>query len=178
MMVVKSSNSLNLNTFVISDLHLSDAEPLHEGNALWKKFRQQEYFIDGEFEKFIKTIMAKANGPIELVLNGDIFDFDSVMSLPPNRKTFKYNKYEKKRGLGSEERKSVFKVQSILQDHHLWIEALSSFVKKGHKVIFVIGNHDIELHWPKVQQEIIKRMELAEHFKEQIVFLKSLKTLF
>jgi len=159
----------NIHTIVMSDLHLSDAEPVIQDNPLWKKFRQKQHFIDKDFEKFLVAFDTKINAPIELVLNGDIFDFDSVMSLP-NENEIKYSSHEKKRGLGSSEKKSTFKIQKILEDHKLWIDALTSFLKKGNKVIFVIGNHDVELHWPKVQKTIISMMNLPLELERNVVF--------
>lgn len=158
-------------TVVISDLHLSDAEPVMENNPLWKKFRQKQYFIDNDFKNFLDQIQAKIDGPCELVLNGDTFDFDSVMSLP-DKNDIPYTEHERKRGLGTTEVKSNFKIQKILEDHNVWVDALASFVKNNihNKVVFIIGNHDLELHWPKVQKSIISSMDLPEQLQDNIVF--------
>ncbi|OUR96820.1 hypothetical protein A9Q84_10805 [Halobacteriovorax marinus] len=155
-------------TIVISDLHLSDAEPIHENNPLWKKFRRKEYFIDKDVAAFLEKLDAELEAPIELVLNGDIFDFDSVMSVPKHGE-FSFSSNEKHRGLNSEEHKSEFKMMCILRDHSHLCMAFQNFLQKGHKIIFTIGNHDLELHWPKVQQALINAIVPNNVHKEQVV---------
>ena len=148
-------------TFVISDLHLADAEPPHPHNPLWKRFKRPRFFIDQTVASFLDHIRAQANGtgPVELVLNGDIFDFDSVMAMPkPPEPGFHLSWLERRRGLKPEEAKSRFKIRTILEAHAHWTQAVNNFLEDGHRMIFVIGNHDIELHWPGVQQDIIDRL--------------------
>lgn len=147
---------MSLNTFIISDLHLSDAEPENTVNPLWKKFKRKEFFYDKDFSNFIDHILSVCKDePIELILNGDIFDFDSVMALPEDIENYPVKKYEKKLGLNPMEIKSVFKIDKVLSEHSIFVEALIRLLKKGHSVIFVTGNHDIELNWKKVQSKII-----------------------
>ena len=55
-----------MHTIVISDLHLSDAEPINSDRPLWKKFRQKQYFIDQEFHNFINKIKSEISSPKEL----------------------------------------------------------------------------------------------------------------
>lgn len=158
-----------MHTIVISDLHLSDAEPINLKQPLWKKFRQKQYFIDQEFKNFIDKLNSEISSPKELILNGDIFDFDSVMSLPEDD-SISFNHHESKRGLSSTEVKSTFKIQKILEDHHLWLQSLARFLSNDNKIIFIIGNHDVELHWPQVQKKIISMMNIDEDLKKNIIF--------
>jgi len=157
------------NTIVLSDIHLADAEPPHAYNPYWKRFKRPKYFVDRTFKRFLEYIDAKAASPIELVFNGDIFDFDSVMKIPAKYET-KVNWLERLRGLSAEEPKSKFKIQVILSDHHIWVQALRDFLLKGHRAVFVIGNHDMELHWPSVQQEIRSALDLPENLKNNVRF--------
>ena len=72
-----------LHTFVVSDLHLTDAELGLPGKSLWKRYKRPKFFIDQSFQRFINFAISEAgDDPVELVLNGDVFDFDSVMRLP------------------------------------------------------------------------------------------------
>ena len=74
-----------MHTAIISDLHLCEAEPVNPRFPLWKKYKTKEFFYDHVIEDFLKHIESIAHGqPIELILNGDIFDFDSVVSTPEN----------------------------------------------------------------------------------------------
>jgi len=151
-------------TVILSDMHMTEAEPIHPRNPLWKKYKRKEFFVDESFKFFLETIQKEMKGSIELILNGDIFDYDSVMTLP-EKSDFKVSWLEKKRGLFSEVEKSRFKTQVILSDHDEWVKALREFILNGHHVVMIIGNHDIELHWPEVQQDILKALELSDEFK-------------
>lgn len=157
-------------TAVISDLHLTEAEPPHPKFKLWKRFKSRDFFFDHIFAEWTKQISVKSGGEqIELVLNGDVFDFDSVMALPDDA-PFRISWREKRRGMHPEEEKSLFKIQRILADHEQWVQALSEFIKNGHRVVFVIGNHDLELHYPVVQNEILKALNLPESHQGQVRF--------
>ncbi len=157
-------------TIILSDLHLSDAEPEDPKRPLWKKFRQKQYFIDQSFSDFIDHMEVKTNNsPIELILNGDIFDFDSVMSIP-DKPSFNVSGHERKRGLKETEDKSAFKMRKILEDHDVFTKTLSEFVKNGNQLIFVIGNHDIELNWPLVQKTLIEMLKLPIALEANVRF--------
>lgn len=149
-------------TLILSDLHLCEAEPVDPKRPFWKKYKTAEFFFDDEFKNFIEYCQKQHKDcTLELILNGDIFDFDSVTSLPENP-SFRVNWLEKKRGLYPEEDKSEFKIKKILSDHPIFIESLSSFIKKGHEVVFIIGNHDAELHFHKVQKALKDSLQLEE----------------
>jgi UDP-2,3-diacylglucosamine pyrophosphatase LpxH len=165
-------------TAVISDLHLCEAEPVNPDIPLWKKFKTKEFFFDDIFADFLTEIEEKAklksselncDHHVELVLNGDIFDFDSVTKLPEDP-PYKITWLEKSRGLFPEEPKSVFKIQCILEDHHHFVDALSHFIKKGNSVVFIVGNHDVELLFHKVQEEIVRSLNLCANDKERVRF--------
>lgn len=163
-----------VHTIVVSDLHLTDAELGQPGKSLWKRYKRPKFFIDQSFKRFIHFIQeeVKKDGPdskIELVLNGDIFDFDSVMKLPLHTR-FHISWLEKKRGLFPEEEKSRFKMQTILGDHKVWVNTIREFIQHGHSVVFVIGNHDIELHWPLVQKEFFHFLGLSSEQESRVRF--------
>lgn len=158
------------NTIVVSDIHLSTAEPVNKRDPLWKRFKQKTFFIDDAFEVFLKKIQEKTEGePIELILAGDIFDFDGVNQLPKKRR-FIMSWLERKRGLNTEERKSRFKMDLILKDHPVFFKALKAFIKKKNRVVFIIGNHDLEVHWASVQEKIIAAMDLTEEERKYVRF--------
>ncbi len=159
-------------TAIISDLHLTDAEPPRHRKVsrhpLWKKFKTKEFFIDAALIQFIEHIQKKANyEKVELILNGDIFDFDSVMSLPDNP-IYKVNWFETRRGLFPKEEKSLFKMQVIIDEHINVFDALKNFVKNGNTLVFVPGNHDIELHFPKVQKLIRESLDLTDEEQKNV----------
>ena len=153
-----------LNTFVVSDMHLSEAHEPSDDRPLWMAYKRREFFIDEEFASFLDHIEHKADGPIELVLNGDIFDFDAVTAVPSEERHIEW--LERARGLGSEEWKSQFKMKVIIDHHPRFFEALGAFIRRGHRAIFVVGNHDVELYWTSVQRMICEELfgQAAWHF--------------
>lgn len=157
-------------TAIVSDLHLCEEEPPHPQYALWKKYKTREFFFDEEFEIFLKKIQELAEGEkVELVLNGDIFDFDSFTKLP-EQPPYYISWLERKRGLHPQEEKSIFKISQILRDHQIWVRALRGFIMSGNPVVFVIGNHDLELHFTKVQETIIDVLNLPKIYVENVRF--------
>lgn len=159
-------------TAVVSDLHLCEAEPENKKFPLWKKYKTKQFFFDQEFSEFLLWTEAEAKGaPVELVLNGDIFDFDSVTQIP-QKPTYFVSEIEKTRGLEPEETKSVDKIKFILADHPLWVSAISNFIKSGNKVVFIIGNHDLELHWLSVQRTILDSLNLDVEERYRVRFVE------
>lgn len=157
-------------TVVLSDIHLADAQLPDPKRPLWKRFKNPELFIDESFGRMLDDLSEqaeKASLRIELVLNGDTFDFDSIVALP-EPSTFNISWLERHRGLDSEQAKSVFKANVIAETHPVWFEALDRFLAKGHDVVFVVGNHDVELHWPGVQD--VFRKALSQGSEDQIRF--------
>ncbi|MCK6597090.1 MAG: metallophosphoesterase [Bdellovibrionaceae bacterium] len=157
-------------TAIISDLHLCDAEPIRPKYPLWKKYKTREFFYDDQIQLFLKKIQAQANyEPIELVLNGDIFDFDSITSYPLDA-IYKISWLEKMRGLKPREERSLYKINKIITDHDLFFKSIKEFIESGNKVIFIFGNHDVELHFKVVQEAILKSLDLKDDLKNQIRF--------
>lgn len=169
-------------TAIISDLHLTDPEPpRHQSQSrhpLWKKFKTKDFYIDESLVQFLSHIQREAknekssrteNHHVELILNGDIFDFDSVMSLP-EKAIYKINWLETRRGLFPRQEKALFKIKTILDEHRPFVEALREFILAGNKVVIIPGNHDVELHFPDVQQHIRESLQLDEDSRSRLVF--------
>lgn len=170
-----SERTPRAHTLVVSDLHLTEAEPDHPSRPLWKRYKRGEFFIDDNFAAWLakmRTEIERSDSTChdaELVLAGDIFDFDAVMALPASP-PFPVRLLERLRGLDPEESKSRFKIKVILADHPRWCAALREFVCAGGKLVFVIGNHDLELHWPAVQAEVIAALDLPETLQASVRF--------
>jgi UDP-2,3-diacylglucosamine pyrophosphatase LpxH len=135
---------------LVSDLHLCDVEDHEDG---WKSYKSSKYLFDDEFAELLKKFRSAGDKDdnLTLVLNGDIFDFDLVWSLPESP-TFPIGARERRRGLRATEGKSVWKLTRILADHPSFIKNLAKFISLGHKIVYVMGNHDREFHFQKVQQ--------------------------
>lgn len=158
--IIRKMGASDLHTVVLSDLHLADAELGEPGKSLWKRYKRPKFFIDRAFRKMLQLVQKEVGTQkAELILNGDIFDFDSVTKLPL-MPAFKVNKLEELRGLFPEEEKSRFKIETILSDHAVWVQALRDWLKQGNSIVFIIGNHDVELNWPEVQKEILRALQI------------------
>ncbi|MCB0412435.1 MAG: hypothetical protein KDD22_07910, partial [Bdellovibrionales bacterium] len=88
----------------------------------------------------------------------------------PEMPVFRISWLEKCRGLRPYQPKSEFKIHKILGDHPVWVQSLSQFIKSGNEVVFVIGNHDLELHFPKVQEIILSSLNLDSTEAERVRF--------
>jgi UDP-2,3-diacylglucosamine pyrophosphatase LpxH len=119
---------------VISDLHLGSGR-VSEG-----KFDPLEDFrFDATLESFLAAM--DKDGPVDLVIAGDFIDFWQV--LPCARRTE-----------GATERESLDKLRLVLLGHKETFAVLHRFVQRGNRLIVVPGNHDVDLQWPAVQNEL------------------------
>ena len=78
----------------------------------WKSYKRREMFFDDDFCRFLAFIEEQSNHePAELVLNGDIFDFDNIVQLPEDKSQVDW--LAKLRGLGSQEWMSLLKSSAL-----------------------------------------------------------------
>lgn len=166
--------SHQFNYLFVSDLHLSEGVKADTG----KLHRNEDFFHDVSFANFLnyhvqlshdKALSGYYQVPWKLVINGDLFDFLQVVSMPPvskegvatmavmnaagtavaKQKKLSHN--EKTYGLGTSEPEIVWKLNLIYEGHPLFFQALAWFVATGNHLVIMKGNHDIELFWPAVQ---------------------------
>ncbi|HMV68265.1 MAG TPA: metallophosphoesterase [Myxococcota bacterium] len=146
-------------TIVISDVHVTTAEPPDPARPMWKRYKQADLFVDGRIARMLRDVRRSAPGRVELVLNGDFFDFDGVTQLPRDGR-FPTTWLERHRGLAPTAAKSAWKMDRILDDHPELVAALREHVVDGHDLVVVPGNHDIDLLWPEVQERLLRRLDL------------------
>ena len=131
-------------TVVLSDLHLWEAV---DGDGLWMRYRQRRFFPDESISKLLDALTRDvADGDFELVLDGDIFDFD--VPRPDGRDDTPHNEPDAAR-----------RIERILDDHPVFVTALARLVSRGHRVVFVSGNHDVQLAFAAVRERILARLE-------------------
>lgn len=123
---------------IVSDFHLGKGKYLDSGqvNIL------EEFWADKSFSEFLIHYSSGeyADSDIELVFNGDIFDFLQVDYNGENITTLTENI-------------DLHKFQNILDGHKLFFSSLKNFCKNPKaKVSYIIGNHDQSMLWPKVQR--------------------------
>jgi len=161
------------NLLIVSDLHLS--EGLDPASA--KFSRLEDFLFDDAFARFLRYHeevrgQPRFGGrPWLLIINGDLFDFLQVVSLPEEggplrtvkgvqrRQELRIN--ERDYGLGTTAEESEWKLEQIAQGHQRFFAALGWFVARGNHVAIIKGNHDIELHWPQVQERFITEVGRA-----------------
>jgi UDP-2,3-diacylglucosamine pyrophosphatase LpxH len=154
-------------TIVVSDLHLTEVEAPDPLRPLWMRYKHRDLVIDGCFARFLEHQRAVLPPGAELVLNGDIFDFDAVRAIP-HAPDFPVNWLERKRGLAAEEPKSLSKIRVILRDHPVFVTALRDWILAGHRAVLIVGNHDAEMWWPEVQQAVLEALELPQERQDAL----------
>ena len=152
---------------VLSDIHLTDVE---EHDDQWKYYKSARYLCDGELAELIGTFEEESDkgDELTLVLNGDIFDFDLVTAVPDDP-PWKVKPFERKRVLRPSAEKSAWKLERILSDHPRFVEALSDFMSRGHRVIYLLGNHDREFHFSEVQEVFLEALRKCREARGQPV---------
>ena len=131
------------NIVSISDIHLSQLEP---SNGLWMRYRQAPFVPDHELVAMLDTLRERVRGEeLELVLNGDIFDFD-VPWITDGKIYFPKAKRSPE---------IAFPVMhDILRDHSAFILALARVLVEGHTLVFISGNHDTEMTFESIRSVI------------------------
>lgn len=134
---------------VVSDLHLCDVEDHADG---WKRHKSSEYVYDAELDSLVRDFLRGGNAEdrYTLVLNGDIIEFDLVTAIPDDP-PWPVAVTERLHGLEATPEKSAWKLRHILADHPRFIATLVDLLAAGHRVVYVLGNHDRELHFPEVR---------------------------
>ena len=134
---------------VVSDLHLGRGI-----DPVTRRYHRLEAFLyDEDFRDFCGWICAdaKARGqPVALVLNGDVFDLLRIEPEPVPGGT----SLERRFGPLPTPPLAARIVGDILAGHPVFAEGLADVLASGHEILVVCGNHDVELQWPQVQEEV------------------------
>lgn len=141
--------------YVLSDLHLSAGLSRRTGRTS----RLETFFYDRPFSNLIDRIIVRASTrtqPTVLVLNGDVFDFLAMIHIPPDEELealgISVTRRERRYGMTSEPIKSAWKMRQILRGHPVFFAALARFLRAGHRIHVIRGNHDLELYWRAVRE--------------------------
>ncbi|MAG78008.1 hypothetical protein CL616_01445 [archaeon] len=94
--------------------------------------------------------------PTDLILNGDIFDF---IKCP----------YKRKYPRHITEKVSEYKFKKIIKAHPKFFTVLRQFLKndKKSRIIFITGNHDFDITFPKIQQLIKQQIGKKDEILQQ-----------
>lgn len=126
------------NFLFVSDLHLSEGRDPHTGLL----HRNEDFFQDTAFAQFVayhvnlylqRDSAVYYQKPWQLIINGDVFDFLQVVSVPTEgdkyaqmRKPLRSKDREFGLGTGAED--TVWKLKKIFEGHPLFFQALAWFV--------------------------------------------------
>lgn len=153
-----SSESL----IVLSDVHLGcDVDDAH--GAVQLSSRTSE--VDGDLVALLDHYASAPpeGGTWRLVVDGDLVDFlrsrvhgprgdeDPPFGTPLTEE-------ERAHGLGGAAPHAAAKLDAIADRHPAVFAALGRFVAAGHAITIVRGNHDVDLHWPPVQERLRARV--------------------
>lgn len=128
---------------VVSDLHLGEGDRWADGS--YNYF--EDFHEDKRFAAFLEYYDAQyPEIPIELVINGDLFDF---------LRRERLGRYPDVMF----ESLAVQIVTAAIEAHREVFEALQRFLKKEkNRVICVIGESDCGLFWEKVQRVLVEKV--------------------
>jgi len=138
---------------VISDTHISDVEDHDDG---WKRYKSTAHLVDSRLHDLLRGFMDQQRDgeQLLLILAGDIFDFD-VTTCVPEAPPWPMSAREWTRGLEPSEAKAVWKIQRVLDHHPHLVTALADYLGRGHAMVYVLGNHDRELHFEGVRRALL-----------------------
>jgi UDP-2,3-diacylglucosamine pyrophosphatase LpxH len=137
-------------TVVISDVHLSEAEP---GDDAWLRYRQRRFFPDDDFAQLASLMMGRLRDGerLELVFDGDLIEFEGPKVIDGQ------SRFD---DMPRTEIEAVDVLSRIVRDHPVFFTAVARVAAAGHQVVFVAGNHDVQLSFPAVQ--VTLRRAIAE----------------
>ncbi|MFO0573182.1 MAG: hypothetical protein U1A78_04220 [Polyangia bacterium] len=135
--------------YVISDLHLGGAPGATASDRGFRICTQGDALAG-----FIEALAAQPTGPgaprTELVINGDFVDFLAEKDEPVAWTALKED---------PERARLLF--ERIVERNRPVFQALARFIKRGHTLTVLIGNHDIELAFPAVRQALAAALGLG-----------------
>ncbi len=141
---------------VVSDLHLGRG--FDPETKRWH--RLEAFFYDGDFYSFCEWLCRDAGGRgvrFALILNGDILD---LLRIEPEPAPEGASGLERRFGPPVTPAVAARMVRDILRGHAVFADALAAVLAAGHEVVFLPGNHDLELQWEPVQAEV--RREVSD----------------
>ncbi|MEM1180095.1 MAG: metallophosphoesterase [Acidobacteriota bacterium] len=134
--------------FVISDLHLGGgyaATP--EAGRGFRLLTQKD-----PLRQFLSEIADLAT-PVELVINGDFVDFLAE----------RHTQEPHWRPFVTAERDAVGIFRTIVSRDPEVFAALKKLIACGHRLTFLLGNHDLELTLPAVRKELEETLGIGPH---------------
>jgi UDP-2,3-diacylglucosamine pyrophosphatase LpxH len=141
---------------VLSDLHIGKGR-----SPRTRRFHGLEtFFFDEDMRRFLQWCCgdAKARGTsVRVVFNGDTFDLlrmDDTAGAEASRR-------ERRFGADLTPAVAAQLVAQILEGHPIFVEAVAEVLAAGSQVVFLPGNHDLEVQWSPVHDEMRRAVRAA-----------------
>lgn len=125
---------------VISDLHLGGGALDPGDDHVYDKDQLRNFILDD-----LLSSPEGRRGEIELFINGDFLEFAQVRQSAYTLRSS---------AAWCSEPESVAKLEYILKGHADVFAALRKLGEAGNTVTLAAGNHDVDLFWPAVQEEL------------------------
>lgn len=146
---------------VFSDVHLGSDLDDCQGNA-----PRRSQSVDEDLVALLdhyRDVPPRADR-WHIVIAGDFIDFIGMSIGARDAIVTPLNDEEEAHGLGGAADHAREKLRRVSERHPDVFAALASFVADGHALTIVHGNHDIELHWDEVKDDL--RAVLLRHARE------------
>ncbi len=137
--------------FVLSDLHIGAGYANQGGNPL-EDFTATKAFVD--LLHHIWQESEREQREVELIINGDFFEFLQVPAVDNYDPT---GVYAKELFLDSSEKASIKRLNIITTGHTEIFNALADFMHveaPQRRITIIKGNHDVHLYWPGVKKRM------------------------
>ncbi len=137
--------------FVLSDLHIGAGYAKEGSNPL------EDFTASAALVEFLHDIWHESESAeceIELIINGDLFEFLQVPAVDDFDPTVAYPKDVY---LDSSEKASIKRLNIIAEGHPDVFNALSDFMhveEPQRRITIIKGNHDVHLFWPGVKKRL------------------------
>lgn len=108
----------------------------------------------GQFLREIQDESKNEKREIELIINGDFFEF---LQVPAVEQFDPHTQYPREAFLDSSEPASIKRLNLIAEGHPELFNALSDFMhveKPQRRITMIKGNHDVHLFWPGVKSRL------------------------
>ncbi len=152
---------------LLSDVHLGSDIVTHLRPWAASSWLLQEASVDARLVALLRHYQEpSAPGRCwKLILAGDFLDLVGI-SLVADHVETPPTAEERRCGLGSAPDHVVKKIHAIAARHPTVFAALARFLEAGNTLVFVRGNHDIELHWHRAQRAFVGA--IAQHASQDI----------
>lgn len=141
---------------IISDLHLADGHAILDGFG-----DAQQAALEGLLDAANSDkLLGQSANDIELIINGDCFDFLAIAPFQMDETTDPATALEK--------------LEKVIAAHPPFFELLHEFIShQGRSVTFITGNHDIELCFEEVRARVAEAIDGSSGKGEEVHFCPS-----